>query len=96
MPFMLAACTHPPRSDAPTASISTPSSRTVESFRFIGAATTIQDVAARLGAADRDVGSGLYVYAYRLADGRDVLIGSADGSRIIYVRHGQDILLERR
>jgi hypothetical protein len=95
IPFMLAGCAHPPRSDAPTTSVSAPSSRTVESFRFIGAATTLQDVTARFGAPDRDVGSGIYIYAYRLTDGSDVLVGSADGSHILYVRHGQDILFQK-
>ncbi|MCB1229043.1 MAG: hypothetical protein KDN19_02190 [Verrucomicrobiae bacterium] len=93
--LMLAGCTHIPRSEAPPASVSAPPSRTVESFHFIGAATTLQDVIARLGAPDRDVGSGIYIYAYRLTDGSDVLVGSADGSHILYVRHGQDILFEK-
>ena len=52
-------------------------------------------VTSKLGNPDRDVGSGLYVYAYRLNDGSDVLIGSADGSSILYVRHGTKVLFER-
>ena len=98
IPLMLTGCAHSHRSDAPasTVSVGVPSSQTVESFRFIGAATTVQDLTGRLGTADRDIGSGIYVYAYRLADGSEVLVGSADGSHILYVRHGQDILFERR
>jgi len=56
----------------------------------------MQQVNTKLGAPDRDVGSGLYVYLYRLRDGSDVLIGSADGSHILYVRHGTDVLFEKR
>ena len=96
--LILAGCTSSHQSGTAAAPISgsKSSAQTVESFRFIGPATTVQDVTARLGAPDRDVGSGLYVYAYRLADGSDVLIGSGDGSHILYVRHGQDILFEKR
>ncbi|GMV79987.1 MAG: hypothetical protein AMXMBFR7_11710 [Planctomycetota bacterium] len=70
--------------------------RTVESFRFIGAATTLREVTARLGAPDQDRGSGLFVSVYRLADGSEVLIGSADGAQVLYVRHGRAVLFERR
>ena len=52
-------------------------------------------VTSKLGDPDRDVGSGLHVYSYRLTDGSDVLIGSADGSRILYVRHGSEALFEK-
>jgi hypothetical protein len=95
---MLTGCAHSHRSEAPapTVAAGAPSSRTVESFRFIDAATTLHDVTARVGAPDRDIGSGIYIYAYRLADGSDVLVGSADNSHILYVRHGQDVLFERR
>jgi hypothetical protein len=98
IPLLLAGCTSSHRDGTSTVATSAVerSSRTVDSFHFIGAATTLQDVTARLGAPDRDVGSGIYIYAYRLSDGSDVLIGSADGSHILYVRHGQDILFERR
>jgi hypothetical protein len=51
-------------------------------------------VTARLGAANRDIGSGIFD-AYRLSDGSDVLIRSADRSDILYVRHGQDIFSEK-
>jgi hypothetical protein len=93
--FLLAGCTPPPRSDTRVNSTSAPSPRTVESFRFIGATTTLQDVAARFGPPDRDVGSGIYIYAYRLTDGSDVLVGSADGSHILYAKHGQDVLFQK-
>jgi hypothetical protein len=101
-PLVLIGCSHPCHSDAPTsaamlgASATEPPSRSVESFRFIGSSITMQQVRAKLGAPDQDVGSGLYVYVYRLNDGSDVLIGSPDGSRILYVRHGTTVLFEQR
>jgi hypothetical protein len=62
----------------------------------------VQDVIARLGAPDRDVGSGIYILEYRLRDGSHVWIGSPNNSQIIYVRHGAasigegEVLYERR
>jgi hypothetical protein len=56
----------------------------------------MQQVATKLGMADRDVGSGIYAYAYLLSDGTNVLIGSADGSQILYVRHGTEVLYEKK
>jgi len=56
----------------------------------------MHEVIAKLGKPDRDVGSGLYVYAYRLNDGTDVLIGSSDGSGILYVRHGTEVLFQKK
>jgi hypothetical protein len=45
---------------------------------------------------DREIGSGIYIYAYCLSDGSDVLIGSTDGSHILYVRHNTEVLFEKR
>jgi hypothetical protein len=98
IPVLLVGCTGSQQPDPPVpiAPRAAQSSRSIESFRFIGPETTMQQVNTKLGAPDRDVGSGLYVYLYRLRDGSDVLIGSADGSHILYVRHGTDVLFEKR
>lgn len=66
-------------------------SRTVNSFQFIGPTTTIQDLYAAVGREDRDFGSGLTIYEYRLSDGSYVWIGSTSRSHIIYVRHGKTL-----
>lgn len=94
--FALAGCTDSRPSEPPTAVAPSSGqvSRTIESFRFIGSGTTVGEVTARLGAPDRDLGSGLYVYGYELADGSEVRIGSADGTNVLYVRHGRDTLFE--
>src|SRR5262245_7850771 len=83
-------------SDHHVTSTNTVTTRNVESFRFVGATTTVQQAIARLGPPDRDVGSGLFVYSYRLVDGTEVLIGSQDGTRITYVRHGETVLFQQR
>jgi hypothetical protein len=62
--------------------------RSLYSFRFHWQTTTVQDVIAKFGAADRDVGSGMFILEYRLQDGSFVWIGSSNYSDIQYVRHG--------
>jgi hypothetical protein len=64
-----------------------PGKHSLDEFRFDWPHTTVQDLEAKVGAPDRDIGSGLYVLAYRLRDGSSVLVGSADNSRILYVIH---------
>ena len=73
-----------------------PASKSVESFQFIGAETTIQQLITKLGEPDRDIGSGIYVFVYDLSDGTEIQIGSADGSHILYAKHGADILFKKR
>jgi hypothetical protein len=97
MPLLLIGCGRPHGQDAPTNSVAVVSpARTVETFRFIGPTTTVAEVNARLGQPERDAGSGMFIFAYRLTDGSEVLVGSPDGSRILYVRHGKDVLFERK
>jgi hypothetical protein len=64
---------------------------TLDSLRFNWPSTTVPEVIARLGAADRDVGSGLFVLEYRLQDGSKVWLGSANYVDILYVRQGTSL-----
>jgi hypothetical protein len=98
IPAFLLGCTALRHSNLPAsiAPIAARSSWSIESFRFIGPETTIQQVIRALGMPDREIGSGIYIYAYRLSDGSGVLIGSTDGSRILYVRHDREVLFEKR
>src|SRR5262249_6329067 len=82
--LLFVGCTAPRRSDAPVPAVA--KSRSIESFRFIGPTTTMPQVLASVGSPDRDVGSGIYIYEYRLSDGSRIWIGSADNSHIMYVR----------
>jgi hypothetical protein len=72
------------------------SPRTLDSFRFIGATTTIQDVTTRFGSPDLDIGYGQHSYGYRLSDGSFVLVGFVDPAQVLSVRHGEQILFERK
>lgn len=54
----------------------------------------MQQVITKLGDPDRNIGSGIYVFIYVLSDETEVWIGSADGSHILYVKHGMDILFK--
>src|ERR1039458_9310354 len=87
---LLAGCAAPRHADAPAPIpiTVTYSPRTIESFRFIGPDTTMQQVFALVGHEDRDLGSGICIYEYQLSDGTHIWIGSADTVHIMYVRHG--------
>jgi hypothetical protein len=87
--------TDPEPSSFASASTDARQPRTIESFQFIGRGTTLQQVMERLGTPDRDAGSGIHIYVYRLTDGTEVWVGSP-GSEVWYVRHGSDSLYERR
>ena len=72
--------------------------RSVKAFRAIGARTGWAAVEARFGAPDADIGSGIHIYVYRLADGSEVRIGTPDRKQILYVIHhrrGKDRTLYR-
>jgi hypothetical protein len=58
---------------------------------FIDATTTMQQVFAQVGPPDGDVGSGIYIFVYRLSDGSSIFIGSADPSHVMYVDHGTNL-----
>ncbi len=63
----------------------------VESFRFIGAETTIQQVIATLGQPNMKAAGGFYdIYTYHLSDDTEVTIGVDDKSQIIFAAHGRD------
>ncbi len=73
-----------------------PSSRPIESFRFIKAGTTIQEVIAKLGEPSISGSVGSYnLHIYPLRDGSDVFIGSSDGGELLYVTHDGKALLGR-
>jgi PBP1b-binding outer membrane lipoprotein LpoB len=67
--------------------------RTIDSFRKITPAMTMRDVVSFCGLPDSDIGSGLFVFKYKLSDGSVVLIGTGDLKHLIYVTHGDEQLL---
>ena len=88
--LLLGGCAQPSRrvssqAAAPAISVGTHS---LDQFRFDWPRTTVQDVVAKVGKPDRDVGSGIRVLEYRLRDGSRVWVGSSDNSQIMYVTHG--------
>jgi hypothetical protein len=70
--------------------------RSVEAFAFVGPGVTMQDVIGRVGPPDKDIGSGIHVYVYRLLDGSEILVGSSDGASILYVRRGDAVIYQRK
>jgi hypothetical protein len=73
-----AALAQPPRTDF---------RRSLASFRALKKAVPYSDVVAWVGFADKDVGSGIHVLVYNLADGSRVLLGFADFQSLMYVKH---------
>jgi hypothetical protein len=70
-------------------------SRSIEQSRFITEGTTMAQVIQSLGEPDRDAGSGIHIFVYRLSDGSEVWIGTPDASEILYARHGTKTLYEK-
>jgi hypothetical protein len=102
--LLLAGCTGPsqPASAQPRGAATESAKRSLNSFVFDWATTTVQDLITKVGPPDRDVGGGIYILDYGLQDCSHVWVGSLDNSMIIYVRHGGgligegEILYERR
>ncbi|HEY0251867.1 MAG TPA: hypothetical protein VGC41_10090 [Kofleriaceae bacterium] len=53
--------------------------------RTITAETRIADVDAAWGKPARDIGSGIHIYVYPLADDGELRVGSSDGRTVMYV-----------
>ena len=61
------------QNDQTTDSPETPSDELTRSdFDFLEAGMSYDEIVAQVGAPDRDVGSGVYVYEYDLADGSQI------------------------
>ncbi|WP_310418099.1 DUF4952 domain-containing protein [Chamaesiphon sp. OTE_8_metabat_110] len=63
--------------------------RSIAPFRLITDRLSMKQVVEVFGLPDRDIGSGIYIYIYDLADRSQVIIGSPDGKRLLYVIHSQ-------
>jgi hypothetical protein len=72
------ALARPPRTDF---------TRTVEPFRALKKGMPLTEVVPWVGDADADIGRGIHVLEYKLADGARVLLGFADFKSLLYVKH---------
>src|SRR5205823_10924340 len=61
--------------------------RTLEAFRRIKPHMSMKQVIEICGVPDKDIGSGIHIYVYRLSDGSIVRIGTPDKKRLVYVVH---------
>ena len=64
-----------------------PTARTIEVFHRIKPHMSMKQVIDICGVPDEDIGSGIHIYVYKLADGSLVRIGTPDKKRLIYVAH---------
>jgi isopenicillin-N N-acyltransferase like protein len=63
-----------------------PTARRLDAFKRIKASMSMEDVVRLCGVPDQDVGSGIYVFIYKLDDGSTVRIGTADLKKLLYVQ----------
>jgi hypothetical protein len=68
----------PPRTDF---------TRDLKAFQAIQKGMSHADVSAWVGESNLDIGSGIHILVYPLADGSRVLIGFPDFNRLVYVKH---------
>jgi len=61
--------------------------RAIEAFRRIQPQMSMEQIIEICGVPDEDIGSGIHIYVYKLADGSLVRIGTPDKKRLIYVAH---------
>src|SRR2546423_3106483 len=64
-----------------------PTTRTIEAFRRTKPQMSMKQVIDICGVPDEDIGSGIHIYVYKLADDSLVRIGTPDKKRLIYVAH---------
>src|SRR3989440_9665242 len=64
-----------------------PTARTIEVFHRLKPQMSMKQVIDICGVPDEDIGSGIHIYVYKLADGSLVRIGTPDKKRLIYVAH---------
>jgi hypothetical protein len=57
----------------------------LERVRAITAQTQVADLEAAWGHPTADIGSGIHIFVYPLADEGELRVGSADGKTVMYV-----------
>ena len=60
---------------------------TISVFSGLPADLTFPELVRRVGEPDDDIGSGVYIYRYHLADGSLVIVGTADRQKISGITH---------
>lgn len=61
--------------------------RTIKVFRSIKRRMSMKEVIRLCGEPDKDIGSGIHIYIYKLADGSVVRVGTPDDKQVMYVVH---------
>jgi hypothetical protein len=62
--------------------------RTIKMFRRIKRQMSMKQIIRLCGEPDKDIGSGIHIYVYKLADGSVVQVGTPDDKKILYVVQG--------
>jgi hypothetical protein len=61
--------------------------KTLESFKQLKKGMSYADVMDWVGPAEKDIGSGIHIMQYTLADGSQVMLGFPDFQKMIYAKH---------
>ncbi len=64
--------------------------RTLEAFKALKKGMSLAEVRDWIGEADKDIGSGIHILEYKLADNSRVLIGFPSFDKLVYVNHQKD------
>lgn len=73
--------------DAPRSAAGRAPHASLAIFSALPADITYPQLIRRAGSPDDDIGSGIYVFRYHLADGSIVFVGTPDRKRLLYVTH---------
>jgi hypothetical protein len=76
---------HDSAAGAPSNAAPAAPSRDLAVFKSLTADSKLSDVRRLAGPPDGDVGSGLHIYIWKLADGSTIRIGTPDNDRLFYV-----------
>ena len=60
---------------------------TLAAFSGLPEGLSFPELIRQVGEPHEDIGSGLHIYRYPLADGSFVLVGTPDRQRILYITH---------
>lgn len=61
----------------------------VPRLRKLGGRPSFAQVTAILGRPDKEVGSGIHIYSYRLSNGEEIRVGTTDNHHLSYIHHHQ-------
>lgn len=66
----------------------------LDKFKTLRKGMSYEEIISIVGEPDQDIGSGLHVYLYNLADGTEVIVGVGDGLMYVKQRISNDTYVD--